>query len=571
MAVIEKISVGDIFYYLVDDIPTHSAPKGSVAILSGNDILSSINYINNDGGVIWIKMIKPLYSQMYVSDEPDVNEIDFNNLGIGGWTSFIPTSDAYTTTLLNGFTKGTDGTFGDFLEYTGNTSSPLYLRSPIRVSVKQQSTVRSGTKWMYVGGSPTKNFTPQSDRFNEMYIFSNESTNNLGTVRVSEMVKGDQFTVAWTALGIEGGGGGPGARQILNKHTQLDIYKIDEPFTIINFLEDWESSGFTENSWTVVNDTTNVWIVNNNRFLNGSFENDFTDWNQVDGFNGSSANFTISTGDTAVGSKAAVVEAVTLGTNPFDIQLTQGGFSMDVNETYTLSFWAKSDEPNKTIQTNFIEAAAPNDTYFSANTTITTGWTKYEYTFTPSQTDSNSLFTLDLGNETGTTRVDGFSLINTNKNFNAFISDNTEKPDYTITTANVSHFYKDFVLPLDVDSITLSFDWKCQGENAAGVTQYDYGAVVITTTGTTPVAGTEVTTTQTGGAATTRLGATDNSGKFNLAYGTTPGSIWNTETIDLSDYIGETKRLVFTWKNDGSVGTNPPFIIDNIRIVTNKY
>jgi hypothetical protein len=561
MAVIEKISVGDIFYYLVDDIPTHSAPKGSISILSStNDGYNGAKYVNNNGGVVWLKMIKPSYGQMYISD--NATEVGFDNFTIGSWYSFNTTADAYTTTLLNGFNKGTDGTFGDFLEYTGDTIST------IRVVVKQHSTVRSGSsKWMQVEGTSVQNFTVPTESA-EMYIFDNAATNHLGTVRVSEMLTNDQFTVAWSPVAREGGGG-PTTRNLLNKHTQLNVYKIDEAFSNTEILEDWESSGFTENSWTVVNDTTNVWIVNNNRFLNGSFENDFTDWNTVDGFNGSSANFTISTGDTAVGSKAAVVEAVTLGTNPFDIQLTQGGFSMDVNETYTLSFWAKSDEPNKTIQANFIEVAAPNDTY--ANTTITTGWTKYEYTFTPSQTDSNSLFTLDLGDETGTTRVDGFSLINTNKNFNAFISDNTEKPDYTITTANVSHFYKDFALPSDVDSITLSFDWKCQGENAAGVTQYDYGAVVITTTGTTPVAGTEVTTTQTGGAATTRLGATDNSGKFNLAYGTTPGSIWNTETIDLSDYIGETKRLVFTWKNDGSVGNNPPFIIDNIRIVTNKY
>ena len=63
----------------------------------------------------------------------------------------------------------------------------------------------------------------------------------------------------------------------------------------------------------------------------------------------------------------------------------------------------------------------------------------------------------------------------------------------------------------------------------------------------------------------------DNLGKFNLNYGTNPGTTWNTERIDLSDYIGQTKRIVFTWNNDGSVGTDPPFVVDNIKITEFKF
>jgi hypothetical protein len=257
-----------------------------------------------------------------------------------------------------------------------------------------------------------------------MFIFDNSSTNNLGDVRIGDMNTNDQYTLAWSPSARETGGG-PTTRQLLKKYAQIDVVKIDEPFTKIDFSEDWESSGFTQNSWTVVNDTTNVWVV-------GQAENN-----------------------------------------------TSGGTS------------------------------------------------------------------------------------------SAYVSDDGgTSASYTITTANVSHFYKDIVIP---ESGELVFDWKCQGENAGGVTQYDYGAVVITTTGTTPVAGTEVTTTQTDGAATTRIGAEDNDGKFNLNYGTNPGTTWNTETIDLSAYAGQTKRLVFTWKNDGSVGTDPPFVVDNIKIFEYKW
>jgi hypothetical protein len=149
--------------------------------------------------------------------------------------------------------------------------------------------------------------------------------------------------------------------------------------------------------------------------------------------------------------------------------------------------------------------------------------------------------------------------------YSAYISnDGGTSALYTNTVAAIGHFYKDFTLPAGIN--TLTFDWKCEAENAAGATQYDYGAVVITDTTTTPVAGTEVITTVATAGVNGRLGAGTNLGKFNLGYGTSPGTTWNTETIDLSSYSGSTKRVVFTWVDDTSVGVNPPFIVDNIKI-----
>jgi hypothetical protein len=149
--------------------------------------------------------------------------------------------------------------------------------------------------------------------------------------------------------------------------------------------------------------------------------------------------------------------------------------------------------------------------------------------------------------------------------YSAYISnDGGTSASYTNTVAAIGHFYKDFTLPAGTN--TLTFDWKCEAENAAGATQYDYGAVVITDTTTTPVAGTEVITTVATAGVNGRLGAGTNLGKFNLAYGTSPGTTWNTETIDLSSYSGTTKRIVFTWVDDTSVGIDPPFIVDNIKI-----
>jgi hypothetical protein len=43
---------------------------------------------------------------------------------------------------------------------------------------------------------------------------------------------------------------------------------------------------------------------------------------------------------------------------------------------------------------------------------------------------------------------------------------------------------------------------------------------------------------------------------------------WQNLSVQLPEGLaGLTKRLVFTWRNDGSMGNQPPAAIDNIRIV----
>jgi hypothetical protein len=162
--------------------------------------------------------------------------------------------------------------------------------------------------------------------------------------------------------------------------------------------------------------------------------------------------------------------------------------------------------------------------------------------------------------------------------YSAYASSGTSV-SYNNTATSIVHFYKDFNIPSTfttpdgniktVDYCYLDFRWRCTGENAAAATQYDYGAVVITTTGTTPAAGTEVSTTLAPSGGNGRIGGDSTYGKYNLAYinpysGLT--SNWQWEGIDLSSWVGQTKRLVFTWKNDNTAGANPPMCIDNIRI-----
>lgn len=154
----------------------------------------------------------------------------------------------------------------------------------------------------------------------------------------------------------------------------------------------------------------------------------------------------------------------------------------------------------------------------------------------------------------------------------AYISDDGgASATYSINTPNVSHFYRDFEIPGGINSAILSFDWKSWAENAGGATQYDYGAVVLTNTSTTPTVGNEVQTTQastdgngnpTGNG---RIGAVSNLGKFNHGYGGTDNN-WRSEIVDLSNFIGQTKRIVFTWLDDSSAGNDPPFVLDNIKL-----
>jgi hypothetical protein len=136
---------------------------------------------------------------------------------------------------------------------------------------------------------------------------------------------------------------------------------------------------------------------------------------------------------------------------------------------------------------------------------------------------------------------------------------------------DVSHFYIDLSFPAG-ETITLTFDWNCNmDDNGAGATQYDYGAVVITDTGTTVSAGAEVSTTLATGGGNGRINEDGtNLGKYNSDYkqGGTYQNQWYTDTIDLSDYAGQTKRLVFTFKDDGAAPSDlpPVFAIDNINI-----
>jgi hypothetical protein len=126
----------------------------------------------------------------------------------------------------------------------------------------------------------------------------------------------------------------------------------------------------------------------------------------------------------------------------------------------------------------------------------------------------------------------------------AYISnDGGNTNTFTINQTQVSHFYKDVTFPAGQGIIVLNFDLRVQGEGCC-----DYLRVHIVPTTTTPAANVMLATGQVGV-------------NYNLQSG------WVNIQLQLSPaFAGTTQRLVFTWRNDASVGTQPPASVDNINL-----
>lgn len=124
----------------------------------------------------------------------------------------------------------------------------------------------------------------------------------------------------------------------------------------------------------------------------------------------------------------------------------------------------------------------------------------------------------------------------------------TPSHQYTITSSSVVHFYRDITVPAGEPYLTISFSLKVQGEGTS--TQYDYLDIFIAPTSVTPTAGTEVS-------------ATYRVARYNLQ-----SSTWVSRTVQpCTPYTG-TVRVIFSWRNDGSVGTQPPAALDQIHITS---
>ncbi|HET8574433.1 MAG TPA: fibronectin type III domain-containing protein [Edaphocola sp.] len=127
---------------------------------------------------------------------------------------------------------------------------------------------------------------------------------------------------------------------------------------------------------------------------------------------------------------------------------------------------------------------------------------------------------------------------------------------YSTGSISVSQTYRDIVLPAGANPFDLFFDWKMKGEGAVPNTQWDYFRVWLVPNTFEPTAGTQISAFSSNGQ---QFG-----NNFNDPNGT--GS-WHTEHYIIPNtYAGDTVRLVFEWRNDGSGGTQPPAAIDNVNV-----
>jgi hypothetical protein len=132
-------------------------------------------------------------------------------------------------------------------------------------------------------------------------------------------------------------------------------------------------------------------------------------------------------------------------------------------------------------------------------------------------------------------------------------NDNGVTNNFTNNSLSVVQAYRDITIPAGTTAFspgTLSFDWRAEGEGCC-----DYLRVWMVPTTFTPTPGTQITA----GAGRIQLGA-----NLNIS------SAWQTylnTTINLASFAGSNMRLVFEWRNDGSLGTAPAGAIDNINML----
>ncbi|MFZ1703296.1 MAG: Ig-like domain-containing protein [Saprospiraceae bacterium] len=134
----------------------------------------------------------------------------------------------------------------------------------------------------------------------------------------------------------------------------------------------------------------------------------------------------------------------------------------------------------------------------------------------------------------------------------AYISNNSGTSyAYTNTTSQTSHLYRNVQVHPGATNINLSFKWKANGQSG-----YDRLLVYTAPTSVTPSSGSP-------SSSSTSLSGATLVGSVNLH------STMNyvNENILLSNGLeGTTFRLIFTWQNNNSSGSNPPASIDEVSV-----
>ena len=130
-------------------------------------------------------------------------------------------------------------------------------------------------------------------------------------------------------------------------------------------------------------------------------------------------------------------------------------------------------------------------------------------------------------------------------------NDNGTTNAYTNNSSSTVHAYKVMAVPAGTSDIAVNFDWRCLAESGS----WDYMRVWITTDTFTPTAGTVITA-----LANQRIQV---GGNFNM------NGSWSNFSgiVNIAAFAGQNAKLIIEWRNDTTLGDNPPAAIDNISIV----
>lgn len=128
---------------------------------------------------------------------------------------------------------------------------------------------------------------------------------------------------------------------------------------------------------------------------------------------------------------------------------------------------------------------------------------------------------------------------------------------YTATSPSMVYVYKTFTFETDV--YKFSYDWLANGEST-----YDYLRVALVPASVTLTASTDKPSDFDVAILPEGWIALDGSSKLNLV------TTWQTMSQEINITAG-TYKMVFVWRNDNSVGNNPPAAIDNVSIERVPY
>ncbi|GHV67934.1 hypothetical protein FACS1894199_14350 [Bacteroidia bacterium] len=212
--------------------------------------------------------------------------------------------------------------------------------------------------------------------------------------------------------------------------------------------------------------------------------------------------------------------------------------------------WRSSNTAVATVNNGVVTAVSAG----TATITVTTA--DGGYTATCEVTVSAIGIVSNYTFESGTTSAWQFAQTGTNKWYfgtaaapyegsrSMYISnDSGTSYAYTNTATSISHAYVPVTFESTTALYTLTFKWKCVGEESL-----DNFSVYLVGSGVSPASGTELSSSY-------RIGESYYGGQ----------SSWQTASITFTPTQTD-MRLVFTWKNDYNVSNGVPAAIDNVMI-----